>query len=114
MTGDWQDAIARARANAPFLARALDRQPELEALLRDGDGEAALAWAREAGAGAPTCEIALRRERLGLAAALAVGVASLGRLNRLAVRSRCKLSVHRLSPLPYFLLLSVNPGGLDV
>lgn len=73
MTADWQDAIARARANAPFLARALDRQPELEALLHDGDGEAALAWAREAGAGAPSCEVALRRERLALAAALAVG-----------------------------------------
>lgn len=73
MTGDWQDAIARARANAPFLARALDRQPELEGLLRTGDGEAALAWARAAGSAAPTCEIALRRERLALAAALAIG-----------------------------------------
>lgn len=73
MTGDWQDAIARARANAPFLARALDRQPALEDLLREGDGEAALAWARRAGGEAPTCEIALRRERLALAAALAIG-----------------------------------------
>ena len=73
MTGDWQDAIARARVNAPFLARALDRQPELEALLQAGDGEGALAWAQAAGSEAPTCEIALRRERLALAAALAVG-----------------------------------------
>ncbi|WP_374407569.1 bifunctional [glutamate--ammonia ligase]-adenylyl-L-tyrosine phosphorylase/[glutamate--ammonia-ligase] adenylyltransferase [Pelagerythrobacter sp.] len=72
MTPDWPEAIARARANAPFLARALDRQPELEALLAEGDGEAALAWARQAGSGAGA-EVALRRERLALAAALAVG-----------------------------------------
>lgn len=70
---DWQDAITRARANAPFLARALDRQPELEALLAEGEGETALAWARRAGSAAPSCEVALRRERLALAAALAVG-----------------------------------------
>ena len=73
MTFDWPDGLARARANAPFLARALDRQPELEALLQAGDGEAALAWARSAGDDAPSCEAALRRERLALAAALAVG-----------------------------------------
>jgi glutamate-ammonia-ligase adenylyltransferase len=69
---DWQDALARARAHAPFLARALARQPELAALLAAGEGEAALAWALEQGQH-PDAEVALRRERLALAAALAVG-----------------------------------------
>jgi hypothetical protein len=69
---DWDSALARARAHAPFLARALDRQPELAALLAAGEGEAALAWARSQGLH-PDTEVALRRERLALAAALAVG-----------------------------------------
>ena len=73
MSFDWPDALARARANAPFLARALDRQPALEELLAAGEGEAALAWARSAGEGAPSCEVSLRRERLAFATALAVG-----------------------------------------
>ena len=38
----WQDALERARSHAPFLALGLDRQPELEAILTAGDGEAAL------------------------------------------------------------------------
>lgn len=69
---DWDGALHRARNHAPFLARALDRQPELAALLANGDGEGALAWALAQG-GHPDTEIALRRERLALAAALAVG-----------------------------------------
>lgn len=69
---DWDSALARARAHAPFLARALDRQPDLAALLAAGDGAGALAWARAQGEGADP-EVALRRERLALAAALAVG-----------------------------------------
>ncbi|WP_338446908.1 bifunctional [glutamate--ammonia ligase]-adenylyl-L-tyrosine phosphorylase/[glutamate--ammonia-ligase] adenylyltransferase [Pelagerythrobacter marensis] len=73
MSFDWPDAIARARANAPFLARALDRQPALEDLLRQGRGGDALEMARAAGEGAPNCETALRRERLALATALAIG-----------------------------------------
>lgn len=71
-TADWESALARARAHAPFLARALDRQPDLAALLERGEGEAALAFARAQGQH-PDTEIALRRERLALAAALAVG-----------------------------------------
>lgn len=71
-TADWESALARARAHAPFLARALDRQPDLAALLAAGEGEAALAFARAQGQH-PDTEIALRRERLSLAAALAVG-----------------------------------------
>lgn len=72
ITPDWQSALHRARTHAPFLARALDRQPELAALLEAGEGEAALAWARAQGE-EPDAELALRRERLALAAALAVG-----------------------------------------
>ncbi len=71
-TADWASALARARAHAPFLARALDRQPDLAALLAAGEGEAALALARSHSAH-PDTEVALRRERLALAAALAVG-----------------------------------------
>jgi len=73
MNGDWTHALARARAHAPFLERGLARLPELEALLSAGDGEGALAWAKAAGHGAPSVGSALRREKLALAVALAVG-----------------------------------------
>jgi glutamate-ammonia-ligase adenylyltransferase len=69
---DWDSALHRARNHAPFLARALDRQPDLAALLAAGDSAAALDWAK-AQAAHPDPEVALRRERLALAAALAVG-----------------------------------------
>lgn len=69
---DWQSALRRARGHAPFLARALERMPELAALLAAGNCEAGLAWARDQGNN-PDAEVALRRERLALAAALAVG-----------------------------------------
>ncbi|MFM7403719.1 MAG: glutamine-synthetase adenylyltransferase, partial [Erythrobacter sp.] len=69
---DWADALYRARTYAPFLARALDRQPDLAALLAEGNGAGALAWARARGEH-PDTEIALRRERLALVTALAVG-----------------------------------------
>ena len=72
ITPDWAGALQRARAHAPFLVRALDRQPELTALLERGDGAGALVWAKAQGAH-PDTEVALRRERLALAAALAVG-----------------------------------------
>lgn len=71
-TPDWEGALARARTHAPFLARTLDRLPALEALLARGEGEAALALARDEGKN-PDTEVALRRERLALSAALAVG-----------------------------------------
>jgi glutamate-ammonia-ligase adenylyltransferase len=69
---DWTQALARARAHAPFLALGLDRQPELEALLREGRGDDALAHARAQAQG-PDVAKALRRERLALAIALAAG-----------------------------------------
>jgi len=71
MAGDWQGAIERARAHSPFLALALSRQPELAALLEHGEGEAALALAKAPYEG--DVATALRRERLALATALAVG-----------------------------------------
>ena len=73
MNGDWTHALNRARAHAPFLERGLDRLPELEALLAAGDGEGALAWAKAAGNDAPSVGSALRREKLALAVALALG-----------------------------------------
>lgn len=77
MAIDWHDAIARARAEAPFLALSLDRQPELESLLAAGDGSAALEWARKAGElqgdDISALGAALRRERLAFATALAIG-----------------------------------------
>ncbi|MGN3974535.1 bifunctional [glutamine synthetase] adenylyltransferase/[glutamine synthetase]-adenylyl-L-tyrosine phosphorylase [Tsuneonella sp. SYSU-LHT278] len=73
MAADWTSAIDRARSEAPFLARALDRLPGLAELLERGEGEAAMAWAKAAGERADDAGIALRRERLALATALAVG-----------------------------------------
>jgi glutamate-ammonia-ligase adenylyltransferase len=73
MSGNWIDAIERARRHSPFLTLGLDRQPELEGLLRQGRGEEALAWARGCGDAAPDIETALRYEKWGLATALAIG-----------------------------------------
>ena len=69
---DWQRAIERAQTYAPFLARSLDRQPDLATLLTNGDQDAAFEWVRQQGVHEDT-GIALRRERLGLATALAIG-----------------------------------------
>ena len=73
MNGDWTSALARARTHAPYLAQGLARLPDLAQLLAAGDGEGALAWAKAAGGDAPSVGSALRREKLALAVALAVG-----------------------------------------
>lgn len=73
MTADWQGAIERARAHAPFLARLLEREGDVAALLAEGRGEEALAAARAAGFEAADTGVALRRERRALALVLAVG-----------------------------------------
>jgi glutamate-ammonia-ligase adenylyltransferase len=73
MTADWTGALQRAQTHAPFLARAIDRLPDLVALLEAGEGEAALAQARQAGDGVEDVGVALRRERLALSLALAIG-----------------------------------------
>lgn len=70
---DWQGALERARSHAPFLKRALERQPELADLLASGKGEEALDWSRAQAQEASTLHIGLRRERLGYATALAIG-----------------------------------------
>jgi glutamate-ammonia-ligase adenylyltransferase len=72
MAADWQGAMARARANAPFLAGALERLPEIAAMLEPGDGEGALAAARALRDDEDLAR-GLRRERLGHALVLAVG-----------------------------------------
>ena len=69
---DWTGALARAREFAPFLARALDRQGELEGLLKSGRSEEALQWAVSQGQTGDV-DAGLRRHRLALATALAVG-----------------------------------------
>jgi len=73
MTADWDHALTRARAHAPFLARGLERMPELAEMLAAGRGEDALAHARLVGADVADTRTALRRERLAYAVALAVG-----------------------------------------
>lgn len=73
MIPDWQGAIARAEAHAPFLARLLERETTVAALLREGGGEDALRAAYSAGEGEADTSVALRRERRGLALVLAVG-----------------------------------------
>ncbi len=70
---DWPDAIRRARAEAPFLCRGLDRLPDLAAMLEMGRIDEALAFARYAGQDHEDTAIALRRERLALAITLAIG-----------------------------------------
>ncbi len=69
---DWQGALARARANAPFLAGAVKRLPDVAALLAGGDGEAALVAARALRQDEDLAR-GLRRERLGHALVLAIG-----------------------------------------
>lgn len=72
LSPDWSGALARARAHAPFLARALERQPLLAEWLAAGDAEAAFTFARAQGTHEDTAT-ALRRERLALATVLAIG-----------------------------------------
>jgi glutamate-ammonia-ligase adenylyltransferase len=69
---DWGGALARARAHAPFLAVGLDRQPELEAMLAQGNAGEALALARTSGDDKDVAAT-LRRQRWALAVTLAIG-----------------------------------------
>lgn len=91
----WDDALARARAHAPFLARALDRRPDLAQWLAQGQFETALAAALASGEGCDDVGVALRRERLALSLVVAIadlaghwGVAQVtGALSALADRA---------------------------
>ncbi|UYH54660.1 bifunctional [glutamate--ammonia ligase]-adenylyl-L-tyrosine phosphorylase/[glutamate--ammonia-ligase] adenylyltransferase [Qipengyuania sp. SS22] len=71
MDADWTSALHRARDHAPFLARALERRPDLAKMLAEGAGEEALLVAKQVAE--TDVATALRRERLGLALVLAVG-----------------------------------------
>lgn len=70
---DYTDALNRARADSPFLSRAMDRLPGITDLLAAGDGEGAMAAAALAGEDAPDLPTALRRRRLATALALGIG-----------------------------------------
>lgn len=70
---DWSDALRRAHDYSPFMARSLGKQPELAALLAEGRGEAALQWAHDHAQTNEDVGVRLRKHRLGLATALAIG-----------------------------------------
>lgn len=72
MAEQWQNAIDRAEAHSPFLARALADLPQLRSLLASGDGDAALAQAHDLGDGLDDVGVRLRREKRGLALVLAI------------------------------------------
>jgi len=73
MAAEWTGAITRARAHSPFLAMAMEREPDLTAMLAAGEGEAALSYAHAAGADVDDTGVRLRRQRLALALALGIG-----------------------------------------
>ncbi|MEH6828197.1 bifunctional [glutamine synthetase] adenylyltransferase/[glutamine synthetase]-adenylyl-L-tyrosine phosphorylase [Parasphingorhabdus sp.] len=68
-----QDALQRARENAPYLAMAMQVLPELTDLLAAENLDAALEYSRSAGAGAENVRQKLRREKRALALTLAIG-----------------------------------------
>ena len=68
-----QDALRRARENAPFLAMAMQVQPELTDLLEADNLDAALDYIVHAGEGADNVQQKLRREKRALALTLAIG-----------------------------------------
>jgi len=68
-----QDALQRARDNAPYLGMAMQVLPELTDLLVAENLEAALEYVRSAGDGAENVRQKLRREKRALALTLAIG-----------------------------------------
>ncbi len=68
-----QDALDRARDHAPYLGMAMQVLPELTDLLAAENLEAALDYARDAGAGAANVRQKLRWEKRALALTLAIG-----------------------------------------
>jgi glutamate-ammonia-ligase adenylyltransferase len=69
---DWTATLNRARHHSPFLARTLERRPDLAALLARGDIAAALATATTSGEEIADVGVALRRERLALSLVVAI------------------------------------------
>jgi glutamate-ammonia-ligase adenylyltransferase len=70
-TDKRQDAVKRARAFSPFLREALEARPDLAEIFLENGSSAAIAAALEP-KGSPE-EVELRRARLGLAMAVALG-----------------------------------------
>lgn len=70
---DWQGAIARAQACAPYLSGLLEREADVASLLAEGRGEEAMGLARGYGAAGGDVGAALRHEKRALALALAIG-----------------------------------------
>ena len=68
-----QDALQRARAHAPFLAMAMQVQPELTDLLAAENLDGALDYCGTAGEGADNVRQKLRQEKRALALTLAIG-----------------------------------------
>ncbi|MGX7896330.1 [protein-PII] uridylyltransferase family protein [Tsuneonella sp. HG222] len=66
---DWAGALERARNHAPFLAQALDRRPDIAALLARGRVDQALELSETP---AEQVDVSLRRQRLALAVTLAI------------------------------------------
>lgn len=82
----WAETEARIRGHAPFLARALDRYPDVAARLASGDFNAALRCAQATGGGEDGIARSLRRRRgaiaLTVAAADLSGAWDLDRVTR--------------------------------
>ncbi|MDM8009545.1 MAG: bifunctional [glutamine synthetase] adenylyltransferase/[glutamine synthetase]-adenylyl-L-tyrosine phosphorylase [Parasphingorhabdus sp.] len=68
-----QDALQRARSHAPFLAMAMQVQPELTDLLAAENLDGALDYCVRAGEGADNVRQKLRQEKRALALTLAIG-----------------------------------------
>lgn len=67
------DALQRARDNAPYLAMAMELLPELTALLKEEKFDQVMSFVTEAGSKAQTVKQKLRHEKRALALALAIG-----------------------------------------
>ncbi|TCD06570.1 bifunctional [glutamate--ammonia ligase]-adenylyl-L-tyrosine phosphorylase/[glutamate--ammonia-ligase] adenylyltransferase [Erythrobacteraceae bacterium CFH 75059] len=70
---EWTEALDRARAHAPFLARQQQRFPDLAALLGAGRFEDALAAAYAQGDAGGELGAVLRRQRAAVSLVLAIG-----------------------------------------
>lgn len=68
-----QDALQRARENAPYLGMAMQVLPELTELLAAENLDAALEYSRNSGIGAANVRQKLRQEKRALALTLAIG-----------------------------------------
>ena len=73
VTADWTSALARAKAHSPYLAKGLERWPDLAQLLAAGEKDKALTAAKTAHKDVKDIASALRREKSALSLVLAIG-----------------------------------------